>query len=126
MAKARTAYVCADCGALNTIGVRHLPTEELLLAQMRASDPPVPYLSRGHAKGDASRAWNKRCWRSPRTPLALNFRKKLRAQDGELYVFAESRDRVAKERSMRRHHRAEEKSGMKRPHHPGVKTRRPG
>ena len=28
--------------------------------------------------------------------------RKLLAQDGELYVFAESRDRVAKERSMRR------------------------
>ena len=27
---------------------------------------------------------------------------KLLAQDGELYVFTESRDRVAKERSMRR------------------------
>jgi len=78
---------------------RGVPTEEVL-AQMRASDPPVQYLV-GTPKGRLTRleqALLEKPWRSVRPGVQV----KLLAQDGELYVFAESRDRVAKERSMRR------------------------
>jgi len=78
---------------------RGVPTEEVL-AQMRASDPPVQYLV-GTPKGRLTRleqALLERPWRTARPGVQV----KLLAQDGELYVFAESRDRVAKERSMRR------------------------
>ena len=76
-----------------------MPTEEVL-AQMRASDPPVHYLV-GTPKGRLTRleqALLDKPWRAVRPGVRV----KLLAQDGELYVFAESRDRVAKERSMRR------------------------
>ena len=78
---------------------RGIPTEDVL-AQMRASDPPVQYLV-GTPKGRLTRleqALLDEPWRSVRPGVQV----KLLAQDGELYVFAESRDRVAKERSMRR------------------------
>lgn len=78
---------------------RGVPTEEVL-AQMRASDPPVHYLV-GTPKGRLTRleqALLDKPWRAVRPGVRV----KLLAQDGELYVFAESRDRVAKERSMRR------------------------
>ena len=78
---------------------RGVPTEEVL-AQMRASDPPVQYLV-GTPKGRLTRleqALLDKPWRAARPGVQV----KLLAQDGELYVFAESRDRVAKERSMRR------------------------
>jgi transposase len=78
---------------------RGVPTEEVL-AQMRASDPPVHYLV-GTPKGRLTRleqALLEQPWHIARP----NVQVKLLAQDGELYVFAESRDRVAKERSMRR------------------------
>jgi hypothetical protein len=78
---------------------RGIPTEEVL-AQMRASDPPVQYLV-GTPKGRLSKleqALTSRPWQQARENVAV----KLLPQDGELYVFAESRDRVAKERSMRR------------------------
>lgn len=78
---------------------RGVPTEEVL-AQMRASDPPVHYLV-GTPKGRLTRleqALLERPWHAARPGVQV----KLLAQDGELYVFAESRDRVAKERSMRR------------------------
>jgi transposase len=78
---------------------RGIPTEEVL-AQMRTSDPPVQYLV-GTPKGRLTRleqALLEKPWRTVRP----NVRVKLLAQDAELYVFAESRDRVAKERSMRR------------------------
>ena len=78
---------------------RGVPTEEVL-AQMRASDPPVHYLV-GTPKGRLTRleqALLEQPWRAARPGVQV----KLLAQDGELYVFAESRDRVAKERSMRR------------------------
>jgi len=71
-----------------------------VLAQMRTSDPPVQYLV-GTPKGRLTRleqALLEKPWRTVRP----NVRVKLLAQDAELYVFAESRDRVAKERSMRR------------------------
>lgn len=78
---------------------RGIPTEEVL-AQMRVSDPPVQYLV-GTPKGRLSRleqALLARPWQQARENVAV----KLLPQDGELYVLAESRDRVAKERSMRR------------------------
>lgn len=78
---------------------RGVPTEEVL-AQMRASDPPVQYLV-GTPKGRLTRleqALLEKPWRTARPGVQV----KLLAQEGELYVFAESRDRVAKERAMRR------------------------
>ena len=67
---------------------------------MRAADPPVHYLV-GTPKGRLTRleeALLEKPWHVARPGVQV----KLLAQDGELYVFAESRDRVAKERSMRR------------------------
>lgn len=78
---------------------RGVPTEEVL-AQMRAADPPVHYLV-GTPKGRLTRLEQgllEEPWQLARPGVQV----KLLAQDGELYVFAESRDRVAKERSMRR------------------------
>jgi transposase len=78
---------------------RGVPTEEVL-AQMRASDPPVQYLV-GTPKGRLTRleqALLDKPWHAARPGVQV----KLLAQDDELYVFAESRDRIAKERSMRR------------------------
>jgi hypothetical protein len=78
---------------------RGVPTEEVL-AQMRASDPPVHYLV-GTPKGRLTRleqALLEKPWHAARPGVQV----KLLAQDDELYVFAESRDRIAKERAMRR------------------------
>jgi len=78
---------------------RGVPTEEVL-AQMRASDPPVHYLV-GTPKGRLTRmeeALLDKPWHIARPEVRV----KLLEQDSELYVFAESRDRIAKERSMRR------------------------
>ena len=78
---------------------RGIPTEEVL-AQMRASDPPLHYLV-GTPKGRLTRleqALLDEPWHAVRHGVQV----KLLAQDDELYVLAESRDRVAKERSMRR------------------------
>ena len=78
---------------------RGVPTEEVL-GEMRACDPPVQYLV-GTPKGRLTRLEQDllaRPWQQARPGVAL----KLLPQDGELYVFAQSRDRVAKERAMRR------------------------
>jgi transposase len=78
---------------------RGVPTEEVL-AQMRASDPPVHYLV-GTPKGRLTRleeALLDKPWHIARPEVRV----KLLEHDSELYVFAESRDRIAKERSMRR------------------------
>ena len=78
---------------------RGIPTEEVL-AQMRAAEPPVHYLV-GTPKGRLSRleqALLDQPWHAARPGVQV----KLLAQDDELYVFAESRDRIAKERAMRR------------------------
>jgi transposase len=78
---------------------RGVPTEQVL-AQMRASDPPVQYLV-GTPKGRLTRlekALLDKPWHAARAGVKV----KLLDQDGELYVLAESDDRVAKERSMRR------------------------
>ena len=78
---------------------RGIPTEEVL-GQMRASDPPVQYVV-GTPKGRLTaleRALLEKPWQQARPDVRV----KLLAQDAELYVFAESRDRIAKERGMRR------------------------
>ena len=78
---------------------RGIPTEAVL-AEMRASDPPVQYLV-GTPKGRLSRLEKRLLaepWQEARAGVAV----KLLPEDGELYVFAESVDRVSKERAMRR------------------------
>lgn len=95
---------------------RGVPTEAVL-AEMRAADPPVHYLV-GTPKGRLSRLEKDllaKPWQDARPGVQV----KLLPQDGELYVFAESRDRVAKERAMRRRQlkwlwqRLKQLSGMK-------------
>jgi hypothetical protein len=78
---------------------RGIPTEALL-EEMRCADPPVHYLV-GTPKGRLNRlecALVSKPWQQARPGVKV----KLLPEDGELYVFAESRDRIAKERSMRR------------------------
>ena len=78
---------------------RGLPTEEVL-AEMRAADPPLHYLV-GTPKGRLTRLERHliaQPWQQARPGVQV----KLLAQQGELYVLAQSRDRVAKERAMRR------------------------
>jgi len=79
---------------------RGIPTEEVL-DEMRRSDPPVAYLV-GTPKGRLSKLERDlldKPWQAARPGVQV----KLLAQEGgELYVFAESADRVAKERAMRR------------------------
>jgi hypothetical protein len=78
---------------------RGIPTEAVL-AEMRASDPPVQYLV-GTPKGRLSRL-EKQLLAMPWQEARAGVQVKLLAEDGELYVFAESADRVSKERAMRR------------------------
>jgi transposase len=78
---------------------RGIPTEEVL-AEMRAGNPPVSYLV-GTPKGRLSKLEKElaeRPWEQVREGVEV----KLLPRDGELYVFAQSSDRVAKERAMRR------------------------
>jgi hypothetical protein len=78
---------------------RGIPTEAVL-AEMRASDPPVRYLV-GTPKGRLSRLEKDlvaKPWQQAREGVQV----KLLAVDSELYVFAESVDRVTKERAMRK------------------------
>jgi hypothetical protein len=71
-----------------------------VLAEMRASDPPVHYLV-GTPKGRLNRL-EKHLLEKPWQEAREGVRVKLLAEDGELYVFAQSVDRVTKERAMRR------------------------
>jgi hypothetical protein len=78
---------------------RGIPTEAVL-AIMRQTDPPVSYVV-GTPKGRLNRLEQQllaRPWHEARPGVQV----KLLPQDGELYVFAQSADRVAKERAMRR------------------------
>jgi len=78
---------------------RGIPTEETL-AQMRACDPPVYYLV-GTPKGRLSKLEAELLtldWQQAREGVEV----KLLPREGELYVLARSKDRVAKERAMRR------------------------
>jgi transposase len=77
---------------------RGVPTEAVL-EQMRTCDPPVRYLV-GTPKGRLNRlerALLDKPWHQARPGVRV----KLLAEEQELYVFAESGDRIAKERSMR-------------------------
>jgi hypothetical protein len=78
---------------------RGIPTEAVL-AEMRASGPPVRYLV-WTPKGRLSRLEEDlltKPWQQARDGVKV----KLLARDSELYVFAENVDRVTKERAMRR------------------------
>jgi Transposase DDE domain len=78
---------------------RGVPTEAVL-AEMRNSDPPVQYLV-GTPKGRLNRL-EKHLLEKPWQDAREGVKVKLLAEDGELYVFAQSADRVSKERAMRR------------------------
>lgn len=78
---------------------RGIPTEEVL-AEMRASDPPIQYLV-GTPKGRLTR-YEKQLLELPWQVVREGVQVKLLPQDQELYVLAQSTDRVNKERSMRR------------------------
>jgi hypothetical protein len=78
---------------------RGVPTEAVL-AEMRNSDPPVQYLV-GTPKGRLNRL-EKHLLEKPWQDAREGVKVKLLATDGELYVFAQSSDRVTKERAMRR------------------------
>src|SRR3954451_11595580 len=78
---------------------RGIPTEEVL-AEMRRSDPPVQYLV-GTPKGRLSRL-EKHLADKPWQEVRDGIRVKLLAEDTELYIFAQSADRITKERAMRR------------------------
>lgn len=67
---------------------------------MRASDPPISYIV-GTPKGRLSKLEAELCekpWQQMREGVEV----KLLPREGELYVYAKSRDRVHKERAMRR------------------------
>ena len=78
---------------------RGIPTEKVL-EQMRQSDPPVKYLV-GTPKGrltSLEKDLVDKPWQQARPGVEV----KLLTQPDELYVLAQSKDRVHKERSMRR------------------------
>jgi len=78
---------------------RGIPTEEVL-EEMRAADPPVYYLV-GTPKGRLTKLERDLLplpWQAARPGVQV----KLLPQEQELYVLAESRDRIHKERAMRR------------------------
>jgi len=77
---------------------RGVPTEEVL-AEMRAADPPVFYLV-GTPKGRLTR-FQKRLIDKPWQEARPGVRVKLLPQSDELYVFAQSLNRIAKERAIR-------------------------
>jgi hypothetical protein len=78
---------------------RGVPTEAVL-AEMRTSDPAVQYIV-GTPKGRLNRL-EKHLLDKPWQEVRQGVQVKLLAEDGELYVFAQSLDRVTKERAMRR------------------------
>ena len=78
---------------------RGIPSEEVL-AEMRASDPPIYYLV-GTPKGRLSKLEAElisRPWEQVRPGVEV----KLLSQEGELYVQTQSQDRIGKERAMRK------------------------
>ena len=95
---------------------RGIPTEKIL-EQMRAATPPVQYLV-GTPRGRLSQYEQKLAglpWQVAREGVSV----KLLEEGQELYVLAESKDRVNKERAMRRRqlkglwHRLKKLQGMK-------------
>jgi hypothetical protein len=95
------ARIVAQYGKARRIWLmdRGVPTEAVL-AEMRAADPPVQYLV-GTPKGRLTR-WERGLVDNPWHDARPGVQVKLLPQDGELYVFAQSTDRVAKERAIRR------------------------
>jgi transposase len=95
LGKVRSRYGAAERIWLMDRGI---PTEEVL-AEMRASTPPVQYLV-GTPKGRLTRmesALAEKPWISARAQVRV----KLHDEAGELYVLAESMPRKDKERAMR-------------------------
>jgi len=95
------ARIQAQYGSARRVWVmdRGIPTEEVL-EEMRNAEPPVHYLV-GTPKGRLSRlekALLLKPWQQVRPGVDV----KLLPQDNELYVFAQSHDRIAKERAMRK------------------------
>jgi transposase len=78
---------------------RGIPTEEVL-AEMRQADPPVSYLV-GTPKGRLSK-FEKELLTLPWQTVREGVQVKLLPQEPELYVLAQSRARIHKERAMRR------------------------
>ena len=78
---------------------RGIPTEEVL-AEMRQNDPPVHYLV-GTPKGRLSR-YEAHLLDQPWQVVREGVQVKLLPQPSELYVLAQSKDRVNKERAIRR------------------------
>src|SRR5208283_4308514 len=78
---------------------RGIPTEDVL-AEMRQSDPPVAYLV-GTPKGRLSKL-EKSLVGLPWCEVRPGVEVKLLAEDDDLYVFAQSRARIDKERAMRK------------------------
>src|SRR6201987_6193522 len=93
--------IAAQYGKANRIWLmdRGVPTEEML-GEMRTSDPPVQYLV-GTPKGRLTKL-EKELIDTPWQEAREGVQVKLLPKDGELYVFAQSHDRVAKERAMRK------------------------
>jgi transposase len=77
---------------------RGIPTEKVL-EEMRMSDPPVSYLV-GTPKGRLSR-YEKALMDQPWHKVREGVDVKLLPHDNEVYVLAQSRDRIHKERSIR-------------------------
>lgn len=78
---------------------RGVPTETVL-AEMRKADPKISYLV-GTPKGRLNRL-EKHLLEKPWQEAREGVKVKLLAEEDELYVFAQSADRVMKERAMRR------------------------
>jgi transposase len=78
---------------------RGIPTESVLV-EMRAAQPPVQYLV-GTPRGRLSQ-YEQRLTQLPWQAVRQGVSVKLLVEDQELYVLAESTDRVNKERAMRR------------------------
>src|ERR1700686_3099463 len=91
----------AQYGKANRVWVmdRGIPSEEVL-AEMRAADPPVSYLV-GTPKGRLSKL-EKHLVTLPWQAVREGVDVKLLPQEQELYVLAQSRARIDKERAMRR------------------------
>src|SRR4029077_7411536 len=85
-------------GARGAARGRAAPPEEAR-ADVRGAAPPVHYLV-GTRKGRLTRL-EKHLIAQPWQQARPGVQVKLLAQEGELYVLAQSRDRVAKERAMR-------------------------
>lgn len=78
---------------------RGIPTEDVL-KEMRESDPPIYYLV-GTPKGRLTR-YERELTEQPWQKVRDGVEVKLLPEDGDVYVLAQSRDRINKERSMRR------------------------